>query len=39
MVDGKARDIKEGIAMAKEVIDSGKAWAKVQEIIKVSNTL
>ncbi len=35
-VDGKARDIKEGIMMAKEAIDSKKAKRKLQQIIKVS---
>jgi anthranilate phosphoribosyltransferase len=39
VVDGKARDIKEGIEICEEAIDSGKAWEKVQEIIKVSNSL
>ncbi len=38
-IDGKARDIKEGIEMAKDAIDSKKAFKKLQEIIKVSNSL
>ncbi len=38
-VDGKARDMKEGIEMAKEAIDSGKAIQKLQEIIDISNKL
>ncbi len=37
MVDGKARDIQDGIIMAKEAIDSKKALAKLKEIIEVSN--
>lgn len=39
MVDGKARDMQDGIEAAKEAIDSGKAWKKVEEIVKVSNSL
>jgi len=39
VVDDKARDIKEGIEMAKEAIESGKALEKLKEIIKVSNSL
>lgn len=39
IVDGKARDMQDGIEGAAEAIDSGKAWEKVQEIIKVSNAL
>ncbi|RXJ88318.1 anthranilate phosphoribosyltransferase [Arcobacter sp. CECT 8983] len=35
-VDDKARDIKEGIEIAKETIQSGKAKAKLEEIIDVS---
>ncbi len=38
-VDSKARDIKEGIEMAKDAIDSGKAKEKLDEIIKISNQL
>jgi anthranilate phosphoribosyltransferase len=38
-VDGLARDIKEGIEIAKESIDSGKSLEKLKEIIKVSNGL
>ena len=38
-VDGKARDIKEGIEMVKEAIDSGKAKKKLDEIIEVSQKL
>ncbi len=39
VVDDKARDIKEGIEIAKDAIDSKKAFGKLQEIIKVSNTI
>ena len=38
-VDGKARDIQEGIEMAKDAIDSGKAKKKLDEIVKISQTL
>ena len=38
-VDGKARDIKEGIEMAKDAIDSGRAKKKLDEIIKISQIL
>lgn len=36
MIDGKARDMQEGIAMMKEAIESKKAWDKLGEIIKLS---
>ncbi len=39
VVDDKARDIKEGIDMAKEAIDSGRAFKKLQEIIRISNSI
>ncbi len=39
VVDEKARDIKEGIEMAREVIANKKAFDKLQEIIKVSNSI
>jgi len=39
VVEDKARDIKEGIEIAKEAIESGKAKDKLKEIIKVSNSL
>ncbi len=38
-VDGKARSIREGIEMAKEAIESGKAKEKLQQIIEVSQRL
>ncbi len=39
LVDGIVNSTEEGIEMAKEAIDSGKAIAKLEEIIKVSNEL
>jgi len=39
LVDDKARDIKEGIEMALDAIQSKKAIKKLEEIIRVSNTL
>lgn len=37
LVDGKVNSTEEGVEMAKEVIESGKALKKLEEIIKVSN--
>lgn len=39
MVDGVARDIQEGLEMAKEAIRKGKAKAKLKQIIEISNKL
>jgi anthranilate phosphoribosyltransferase len=39
IVDEKARDFQDGIAMSKEVILNGKAKEKLDQIIKVSNQL
>jgi len=36
MIDGKARDMQEGLALMKEAIESKKAWDKLGEIIKLS---
>ena len=36
---GKARNLKDGYAMALDAIDSGKALAKLQEIQKISHEL
>jgi len=36
MIDGKARDMHEGIALMKEAIESKRAWDKLGEIIKLS---
>ncbi len=38
LVDGKVNSTEEGIAMARDVIDSGKAIEKLEEIIKISNS-
>ncbi len=38
-VDGKARDMQEGIEMAKEAIDSGLAKKHLQHIVRTSNLL
>jgi anthranilate phosphoribosyltransferase len=39
IVDGKARDIQDGLAIANEALLSGKAEAKLKEIIEVSRKL
>ena len=39
MVDGKARDMQDGLEIARETLESGRAWAHVEKIIKVSNQL
>jgi len=39
LVNGSVNSTEEGIIMAKEVIDSGKALSKLNEIIEVSNNL
>jgi anthranilate phosphoribosyltransferase len=39
MVDGLARDIQDGMEMAKEALLKQKAKQKLQEIIEVSNKL
>lgn len=39
IVEGKARDFQEGIEMANEAIDSKKAIASLEKIIKVSKSL
>ena len=36
-IGGKAKSMKEGIALAAELIDSGKALATLQKLIEVSN--
>lgn len=38
-VEGSARDLQEGIEMAKMAIQSGRAKAKLEQIIEVSNSL
>ncbi len=37
--DAAARDIKEGLEIAEEAVKSGKAKAKLAQIVKVSSTL
>lgn len=39
VVDNKARDIKEGIEIARDAIESKKAKIKLEELIKVSSQL
>jgi anthranilate phosphoribosyltransferase len=39
IVDGKAKDFEEGIAIARETIDSGKAAEALKKIVEVSNAL
>ncbi len=39
MVDGKARDIQDGLEMAREAIKSSKAKEKLKQIIEISNKL
>ena len=39
IADGKVDSFEEGITLAKEAIDSGRAIKKLEEIIKVSNEL
>lgn len=39
MVDGKARDIQDGLEMAREAIRTSKAKEKLNQIIEISNKL
>jgi anthranilate phosphoribosyltransferase len=39
VVDGKARDIKEGIEMASDAIDSKKSLNHLKKIVEISNKL
>jgi len=39
MVDGMARDIQDGLEIAREVIRKGKAKEKLKQIIEISNKL
>lgn len=36
-IGGKAETLKDGIALAAEIIDSGKALETLDKLIKVSN--
>jgi anthranilate phosphoribosyltransferase len=38
IIAGKANDLKEGAAMAKDAIDSGRAHATLKKLVAVSNT-
>lgn len=38
-VEGRARDIQDGIEMAKEAIDSGNAFRKIQQLADISSKL
>ena len=38
-IDGMARDIKEGIDMARDVLEFGLAYEKLNQISEVSNKL
>ncbi len=38
-IDGLAESIEEGIELARESIDSGKAFSKLEEVIKVTKSL
>jgi anthranilate phosphoribosyltransferase len=39
MVDGKARDIQDGLEMAFSAIKNAKAKDKLQQIVEISNRL
>lgn len=39
IVDGMARDFQDGLQIAREMLESGKAKAKLEEIVKVSSQL
>ncbi len=39
VAEGKARQIEEGVAMAAEAIDDGRAYAHLRTIVEVSNSL
>ena len=39
MVDGCARDIQDGLEIAREMIRKGKAKEKLKKIIEISNKL
>ena len=38
-IDGLAESIEEGIELARDSIDSGKAFSKLEEVIKVTKSL
>jgi anthranilate phosphoribosyltransferase len=37
VVSGKAKDLKEGVAIATKALDSGEADARLEKLIAVSN--
>lgn len=37
LVTGKAKDIKEGVALGQKSLDSGAALAKLKQLVAVSN--
>jgi anthranilate phosphoribosyltransferase len=37
IVSGKAKTMKDGVALAAEVIDSGKAKAKLDALVAITN--
>ena len=39
MVDGHARDIEDGLEMAKEAIRNNRGMKKLRQIIEISNKL
>ena len=39
MAGDKIRTLKQGVAMAKEAIDSGRALAKLEQLISFSRTI
>ncbi len=39
MVAGKCTDLKDGVQMAKEIIDSGKAYEKLEQLVSFSQDL
>jgi anthranilate phosphoribosyltransferase len=39
IVAGKAKDLKEGAALATKSLDSGEAEGRLERLIKVSNAL
>jgi len=38
VVAGRARDLKDGVALAVKSVDSGEAEGRLQKLITVSNT-
>jgi len=38
-VGGKAKDLKDGVALASHSVDSGSAWAKLETLVVSSQKL